>query len=131
MSACRLDATIDSMAAGLSTMRVVIASTSIAVGLDIREFVSDGKEDLIPQHHAMALGIRLGDERQVLARALPRQLEGEAMHALDAAASEGGDLHRHLVLEAGVHAAARARVFALGVLAHDHPVDVAPAISGT
>jgi len=76
----------------------------------------------------VALRVGFGHECQVPARALARELEGEAMHALDAAAREGGDLHRHFVLQPGVHAAAGARVFALGVLAHDHPIDVAPAI---
>src|SRR6202008_3972692 len=39
------------------------------------------------------------------------------------AAREGRDLYRDLVAEAGMHPAARARVLALGVLAHDDPVD--------
>ena len=124
MSACRLEATITSIAAGLSTMRVVAASTRMrsvfTSGKVLRHFV----EDLVPQHHAVALRVRLGDQRQVLARPLARQLEGEAVHALDAAAREGRDLHRDFVRQAGVHAAAGAGILALGVLAHDHPVDL-------
>src|SRR5688500_2261112 len=71
----------------------------------------------------MALRVRLGDQRQMLARPLARQLEGETVHALDAFAREdrgfGGDLFGQSL----VHAAAGARVLAFGVLAHDHPVD--------
>src|SRR5438045_3133964 len=64
----------------------------------------------------------------MLARALACELEGEAVHALDAAAREGGHLDGDFSRQPVMYAAAGARVFTLGVLAHDHPVDVAPAI---
>src|SRR5437588_763507 len=72
----------------------------------------------------MALCVRLCNEREMPARALARELEGEAVDALDATAREGRHLHCDLVAQAHMHAPARARVFAFGVLAHDDPVDL-------
>src|SRR5260221_6862830 len=66
----------------------------------------------------------------MLSRALARQLEGEAMDALDAAAREGGHLQCHFVVQAGVHTATGAGVFAFGVLAHDDPVDAVSVFHG-
>ncbi len=60
----------------------------------------------------------------MLARALARQLEGEAVDALDADAREHRGLGGDLLRQPLVHAPAGARVLALGVLADDHPVDV-------
>ena len=83
-------------------------------------------ERAVPQHHAVALRVGLGDRGDALLLvALHRQLEGEAHDALDAAPREhrglDGDLFRlHLVDEA-----AHLRVLALGVLAHHDEIDVA------
>src|SRR5687768_12727157 len=81
-------------------------------------------EHLVPQHHAVALRVRLRHQGKVLARPLAGEVEGEAMDPFRSGAREGGDFHRHFVRQAGVHAAAGARILAFGVLAHDHPVDV-------
>ena len=124
MSACRLVATMVSSERGLEHHarghRVDQHAVGLHVGIVLRHFV----EDLVPQHHAVALRVRLGDQRQVLARALARQLEREAVDALDAGAREHGSLGGDLLRQAPVHAAAGAGVLALGVLADDDPVDV-------
>ena len=72
----------------------------------------------------MALRVRLGDQREVLARALARELEREAVDALDALAGEDRGLGGDLLGQSLVHAAAGAGVFALGVLPDDDPVDI-------
>ena len=79
----------------------------------------------VPQHHAEALRVGLRDRRHaLLAVAPPRQLEGKAHDALDAAPREhrrlDGDFFRLLV----IHEAAHLRVFALGVLAHHDEIDL-------
>ena len=54
------------------------------------------RRDLVPEHHAVALRIGLGDDGELLARTRARDVEGEAQDPLDAAAGEdrglGGDL---------------------------------------
>ncbi len=72
----------------------------------------------------MALGVGLGDHRQQLARPRLRQAEGEAHDALHARAGHHAHVGGHLDGMALVGAAAHARVFAFGVLAHDDPVQV-------
>ncbi len=58
---------------------------------------------------------------------LLRQLEREAVDARDARAGEDRSLGRDFLGQAAVRAAAAAGILALGVLAHDHPVDRLPA----
>src|SRR3546814_4002395 len=48
----------------------------------------------VPEHHAVALGVRLGDHGKALARPAHRQLAGEAADALDALAGEHGNIDR-------------------------------------
>ena len=55
---------------------------------DVREFLRDLGGDLVPHHHAVALRVRLRDDRQELARARLRQPEGVAHDAGDADAGE-------------------------------------------
>ncbi|MOA54418.1 hypothetical protein D3C78_1780280 [compost metagenome] len=68
------------------------------VDLHVREVLGDFIEDLVPQHHAMPLGVGLGDHGQVLTRTAPRQFESEAMDALHPGTGEyrdlGGDFFR-------------------------------------
>ena len=89
------------------------------------EFGGDFGGDLIPKHHAMLLGIGFGDHGEQFARALCRDAEGGTHDAGDAGAGEdrgfGGDFLR----VATMGAAAMAGIFALGIFAHDHPVDIA------
>ncbi|MNC47240.1 hypothetical protein D3C75_962910 [compost metagenome] len=65
---------------------------------DVREILGHFVENLVPQHHAMTLGVGLGDHGQVLARTALRQLESEAMDAFHPGTGEhrdlGGDFFR-------------------------------------
>ena len=64
MSACRLVATITSSVPGFSTMRVVIASTSSLSVRTSGNCCASSAKISSHMHHAVALGVRLGDERQ-------------------------------------------------------------------
>ena len=81
-------------------------------------------EDTVPQHHAVALGVGLGD-RVTRCLLLRRRAQFERIpdDALAAVAGEDGRLHGDFVGEMVVDEAADGRVFAFGVLAHDHHVD--------
>ena len=87
--------------------------------------VGDEGGDLVPEHHAVPLGVGLGDHGQVLARAGAGDVEGDAHDPLHAAAGEDGDLGGDLLGQAAVRAPALTGILALRVLAHDHPVQVA------
>ena len=96
MSACRLVATTVSSDCGLQhhqrRHRIDQHALRLDVGIVLRDFV----EDLVPHHHAVTLRVRFRDEREMLARALAGELEGEAMDALDARAREDRDVHSRL-----------------------------------
>ena len=51
---------------------------------DICEFLGDLGGDFVPEHHAVALGVALGHDGEMLAGPLLRDLEREADDALDA-----------------------------------------------
>ena len=85
----------------------------------------------VPQRHAVALRVGLGDRGDaLLLTALHGEIEGEAHNAFDAAAGEyrrlDGDLFGLVVVDEAAHGG----VLALGVLAHDHHVDVSALASG-
>ena len=94
------------------------------VPCDIRKLGSDLGSDLVPHHHAMALGVGFCNDCQQLTRPRLRQAERVAHNAADADTGEdrgfGGDLFR----QATMGAATMARIFALGILANDHPVQI-------
>src|SRR5581483_8282773 len=92
--------------------------------LDVGKLLRNIAEDLVPQPHAMDLGVGLGDRRQLLF-ALAGGMKGGTHDALAAAAGEHGGLHGGLVRRASVEAAADGSVFAFGVLAVDEKVDAA------
>jgi hypothetical protein len=89
----------------------------------VRGLSGDFRRNLVPHHHVMALGIRLGDHGEELARAALRQPEGEAHEALDPWTGKHGDVRCGLQRRALVDAPADAGVFALRILAQDHPVE--------
>ena len=87
------------------------------------------REALVPVRHGEDDAVRLGRRGQVLLGRASRELEGKAHDAVDALARERRLLHREFVVGALVEPAADLRVFALGVLPHDHDVDIGrPAI---
>ena len=124
MSACRLVATIVSSDAGRLTMRAVAASTSSLSQVTSGNSCGNLGRNLVPHHHGVALRIALGDHGQQLARPRLRQSEGEALDALDPRARHHRQVRRYLDRVALMHPAADAGIFALGVFAHDHPVQV-------
>ena len=126
MSACRLVATTVSIVCGLSIMRMVMASTSILSQVTSGNSRGHLGGDLVPHHHAVALGVRLGDDGQQLARPRAGEREGKAHDARDAGAREHRHVGGRLLGQAAMHAAADARVLAFRVLAHDHPVELGP-----
>ena len=105
-------------------MRTVIASTSILSQVTSGNSRGDLPGDLVPQHHAMALGIRFGDDGQQLARPRMRQFESKAHDAGYAGAGEDRDFRRDLFRQAAMRAATLAGIFAFGILANDHPVKI-------
>ena len=124
MSACRLVATIVSSVCGFIIMRMVIASTSILS--QVTSGNSCATSAAISSHITMAwrCAFDLGDDRQQLARPGLRQLEGEADDALHAGAGHHRDVGGDLDRQPSMHAAANAGILALGILAHDHPVEL-------
>ena len=124
MSACRLVATIVSSVSGLSVIRMVMASTSILSQVTSGNSLRHLGRDLVPHHHAVALGVGLGDHGQELARARAGELERVAHDPGHAGAGEDHHLGADLVRQPAVRAAALAGVLALRVLAHDHPVEL-------
>ena len=90
---------------------------------DMRKILGDMGSHLIPEDHAMALRVGLGDHGQQLAWARFGNLEGRAHDPLDADAGEDGGLGGDLDGVAAMRAATMAGIFALAVLTHDHPVD--------
>ncbi len=91
---------------------------------DVGKFARDLGRDLVPHHHAVALRVRLGHHGQELARARSGEREGEAHDPRNPRTGEHGDVGRHLLGQAAMGAPAHAGIFAFGVLAHDHPVEL-------
>ncbi len=89
------------------------------------ELAGDLHRDLVPHHHGVTLRVRLGDDGQELSRPRLGQAEGEPHDPLDAGAGEHRHIRRGFQRRALVHPAADAGVFALGVLAHDDPIELA------
>ena len=84
-------------------------------------------ERALPQVAGEREHVRLVHEREVLAAAAPRQVEGVAHAALDADAGVDRALRRDLVRRALAEEPALAGVGALGVLADDDEVDASAA----
>src|SRR6202012_764704 len=83
-------------------------------------------EGVVPQHHAVLLGVALGDAGDLAPVAGPGQVEREAHDALAADFGEYGRLHGHFPTgaAAGKVAPACADVFAFAVLADDDPAEL-------
>ncbi|MNQ98476.1 hypothetical protein D3C85_1141690 [compost metagenome] len=96
----------------------------LLVDFHVREVLRHFVENLVPQHHAMALGIGFGDHGQVLAWPGTRQLEGKAMDSLDTGTGKHRNLGSHLFRQAPMHPATVAGVLAFGVFADHHPIDL-------
>ena len=126
MSPNRFDPTTTSKLSGRRMKSIAAASTSsdsVSMSGKLRGHVA---KRAVPQHHAEALRVGLGDRGDALLLvALDRQLEREAHDPLDAAAGEDRRLDGDLFGLMLVDEAADLRVLALGVLAHDDQVDVA------
>ncbi len=91
---------------------------------DVRELLRHLGRDLVPHHHAVALGVGLGDHGQQLARPRLGEREGVAHDPGDTGAGEDHHLGADLMRQAAMRAAALAGILALRVLAHDHPVQL-------
>ena len=87
--------------------------------------VGDQGSDLIPEHHAVPLRVRLGHHGQMLPRARTRDIEREPHDPLHAAAGEDGNFGGDFFRQAAMGAAALAGIFAFRVFTHDHPVQIA------
>ena len=94
------------------------------VGFDIREPTAHFGGDFVPKHHAMALGVALGDDGQLLARAALGQGVGEAHDAGHAGTGEDGSFGGDLLGQAAMGASAVAGILALAVLANDDPIEI-------
>lgn len=89
------------------------------VGVVARDFVGD----LIPEHHAKALGVGLGDAGQMLASCAGK-LEGVADNPFDVEAGEDSGFQSDLVRCSFMDASTDTGVLAFGVLADEDHVDV-------
>ena len=85
----------------------------LLVPAHVREVARHQGADLVPEHHAVALGVGFGDDCEVLARTGAGLLEGEAEDALDAAAGEDRGLGGDLLGQPAMRAPAIAGVLAL------------------
>ena len=110
----------------MSTNLADMASTSTLSVADVGVVGRDAGERLVPQHHAVLLGIALGDAGDLLHPPRAGQVEGEAHDPLAALLGEQRGLQGDLVARAaaGQVAAAEARVLAFAVLPDDDPVQV-------
>ncbi len=97
----------------------------LAAPADIGIFLRHLGGDLVPHHHGVALRVGLGDDGELPPRPPLRQSEGKAHDAQHARAGEDRGLRRDFLGQAAMDAPAIAGIFALAVLAHDHPVEVA------
>lgn len=95
------------------------------VPLDVGEVFGDFSGDFVPEHHAVALSIALGDDREQLPGPGSGRLEGEAHDAVNSVAREDGNLCGSLPRLATVRASALACILSLAVLANDEPIQVA------
>ena len=126
MSPNRFEPTTTSKLSGRRMKFMAAASTSSDSVSISGNCAGDFLEDAIPQHHAEALRVGLGDRGDALLLvALDGEFEGEAHDALDAAAGEDRGLNRDFVRLLVVDEAAHLRVLALGVLADHDEIDVA------
>src|SRR5262249_49561439 len=73
----------------------------------------------------MALRVRFRYDRELLARQRDCERAGKARDALNTCSGEHGDIHAELDRKPAMGAPAHSRIFALAILAHDHPVDLA------
>ena len=96
----------------------------LLVPAHVGKLARDLGRDLVPHHHRVPLRVALGDDGEQLSR--PRRASLNAKRRIRSTPARViietsvADLDR----QAAVHAAADAGVFALAVLAHDHPVEV-------
>src|ERR1019366_7002061 len=90
-------------------------------------FLCDFGRDLVPHNHAVALCVGFGDHGQEFAWARLRQLERVTHDALDTDAGEDRHFGADLLGQTPVDTAAAAGIFAFGIFAHDHPVEIADA----
>src|SRR5262245_28844656 len=97
----------------------------LRVRLDVRVVFGHSAKDLVPEDHAMALGIRLGDRGQMFSGALAGEVEGVADNALGAPARKHRPLDDDLTVAPLIDAAADIRIFPLSILPHDEHIDVA------
>ncbi len=78
----------------------------------------------------MTLGIRLGYQREMLARPASRQFKRKTLDTLDSAAGKNGNIHGDFLGEIAVYASTGAGIFALGIFAYDDPVEITGADIG-
>ena len=92
---------------------------------DVGEVGGNFGGDFVPHHHAEFLRIGFGHHGQMLARPLARAIKGEAHDPLDPDTGENRHLGRHLLRQPTMRPPAMAGIFALGILPHDQPVEIA------
>src|SRR5581483_12047719 len=97
-----------------------------ALGFHVGVVAGDAPEDLVPQHHAVLLGVALGHAGDLPPGPGAGQIESEPHDPLAADVGEQRGLHGDLVAWAtsGEVTAAQARVLTLAVLPDDDPVQL-------
>ncbi len=96
----------------------------VLVSRNVRIVGGHGAEAFVPEGHGVDDAVRLGRRGEVLLRPSAGEVERVAHDAVHPVAGEDGLLDRDLPLRALEEPAADLRVLTLGVLPHDHEVDV-------
>src|SRR5580658_2356017 len=91
---------------------------------DVGKLSRDFGGDLVPENHAVALGVGFGDNSEKFSRALLGELESEAHDSGDTAPGEDGCFRGDLFGKTAVGSATLAGIFAFGVFANDRPVKI-------
>ncbi len=94
------------------------------VPLYVWEILRHFCRDLVPHHHAVPLRVAFRHYRQQFPRPRLGQLERVTLNPLHACARHHRNFGRYFHREALMHPSTRARVLALGVLAHNHPIQI-------
>jgi hypothetical protein len=93
------------------------------VGFDVGILERDFGGDFIPQNHAMALGVGLGDYGEFLPGAGCGQVESETHDAFDAGSGEDGGFGGDFFRESAMGATAVTGILAFAVLADYDPIE--------
>ena len=130
MSACKLVATIVSSEFGFQRHAHGHRIYQHLVPGDVGKFSGNLQCYLIPQNHAVALGIGFGNNGQMPAVTRPGHGEGKPHDACNRMTGEYGNFACYFLGLAPVRASAMACIFPFRIFTDDHPVQITGANIG-